>query len=110
MQSRVVKRDTVATQELGEGVSRKVLAHLPELMVVEVRFEAGAVGNAHRHAHTQATYVQSGAFTFTVEGERHDVTQGDTLVFAPNELHGCLCRQQGTLVDVFTPQREDFLS
>ena len=32
------------------------------------------------------------------------------VAFAPNEPHGCVCRQEGVLVDVFTPMREDFLA
>ncbi|MDN6549994.1 MAG: cupin domain-containing protein, partial [Enterobacterales bacterium] len=28
----------------------------------------------------------------------------------PNVMHGCVCIEAGTLIDVFTPQREDFIS
>ena len=38
------------------------------------------------------------------------VAAGDSLAFARNETHGCVCTSEGTLIDVFSPQREDFLS
>ena len=109
MESKVVPNQNVVLENAGGNVTRKVLAHLPQQMVVEVRFEAGSKGASHRHPHTQCTYVNSGEFVFTIEGESFTVRQGDTLAFAPNEEHGCVCVQKGVLVDVFTPMREDFL-
>jgi len=44
-------------EDLGSGVTRKVLAHDGGLMQVEVRFETGAVGPIHSHPHEQLTYV-----------------------------------------------------
>ncbi len=109
MESKVVFNADVALDDLGGGVARKVLAHLPQQMVVEVRFEVNGIGAVHSHPHTQCTYVCSGAFTFTVGGRDFTVRKGDTLAFAPNEPHGCICREAGVLIDVFTPMREDFV-
>jgi quercetin dioxygenase-like cupin family protein len=39
------------------GITRQVLGHDPTLMMVRVRFEAGAVGYVHRHPHRQATFT-----------------------------------------------------
>lgn len=110
MESKMVANQEVPSTQLGGGVSRKVLATLPQQMMVEVSFERGAVGAVHTHPHTQCTYVRSGEFVFTVCGKDFAVHPGDTLAFAPNEPHGCVCRQEGVLVDVFTPMREDFLA
>ena len=105
----VVHAADIKANDLGGGVTRRVLAHAPQMMMVEVSFEAGSVGSEHRHPHCQSTYVLSGRFRFTIEGEAVEVSAGDTLCFAPNELHGTLCLEEGTLLDVFTPMREDFL-
>lgn len=109
MKSKVVYNKDICSTGAGERVTRKVLAYLPEQMIVEVSFEKGAQGAEHTHKHTQSTYVREGAFEFTIEGETYRVSQGDTLVFAPDELHGCICLEKGVLIDVFTPMREDFL-
>lgn len=105
----VYKKDTVL-DDLGNGVTRRILAHSGGMMAVEVSFSAGAVGPMHSHPHEQLTYVLSGRFSFTIDGETRDVSAGDTLYKKPNVVHGCVCLEAGTLLDTFTPQREDFLS
>jgi quercetin dioxygenase-like cupin family protein len=97
-------------EDLGNGVTRKILAHDGGLMQVEVAFEAGAVGPLHSHPHEQLTYVLSGAFEFTIGDETRVVRAGDTLYKRPNVVHGCLCLEAGVLLDTFTPQRADFLA
>ena len=109
MKANVVFHKDVALKDLGGGVSRRVLAHTDQLMIVEVNFEAGGEGSVHTHPHFQNTYVRSGKFRFTVDGEPVEVGPGDTLAFPSNIPHGTLCLEAGTLLDVFTPMREDFL-
>lgn len=91
------------------GVTRQVLAEAPELMVVAFRFDAGAEGKLHAHPHVQATYVEAGRFAFTVAGATHDLGPGDSLVIPSGVRHGCRCVDAGTLIDTFTPRRDDFL-
>ncbi|SQC24805.1 Pectin degradation protein KdgF [Klebsiella pneumoniae] len=79
------------------------------MMAVEVNFAAGAVGPMHNHPHEQLTYVLSGEFEFTIGEETRVVSAGDTLYKRPGIMHGCVCLQPGTLLDTFTPIREDFL-
>ncbi|SLN51950.1 Cupin domain protein [Pseudoruegeria aquimaris] len=94
----------------GENVSRQVLSERPELMVVAFRFEAeGAEGAKHNHPHVQSTYVESGRFRFFLGEEEREVGPGDSFVIPPNQIHGCVCLEPGTLIDCFTPRRDDFL-
>ena len=110
MQSNVVYQADAAWTDLGGGVFRRVLSHTQAIMVVEVRFEEGAVGAPHSHPHAQATYVASGAFRFTVEGEDVMVRAGDSIAFAADAPHATVCLEAGTLIDVFAPMRADFVS
>lgn len=105
----VFKQDTRLVT-LGDGVSRRILAHGGGMMAVEVHFLTGAVGPLHSHPHEQLTYVLSGRFAFTIGDETHQVSAGDTLYKRPHVLHGCVCLEAGVLLDTFTPQREDFLT
>lgn len=109
MSERFVMRKDVALEAVAQGVSRRILAHSEKIMLVEVHFEADAVGAPHTHPHEQATYVVSGRFRFTNGGETTEVGPGDSLCFAPNVRHGVACLEEGVLIDVFTPCREDFL-
>ncbi|MEM5475466.1 cupin domain-containing protein [Pacificibacter sp. AS14] len=94
---------------VSDGLSRKVGAYNDNLMVVEVHFEAGTIAPLHHHVHEQITYVISGKFEFTVGDETYIVTAGDSLYKQSNIVHGAICLEAGTLLDVFTPHREDFL-
>ncbi|WP_437921943.1 cupin domain-containing protein [Sphingobacterium sp. LRF_L2] len=109
MEKLFVKDDEVNWIELGKGVRRKVMAHNEALMVVKVRFEAGAVGELHAHPHVQTSYVSAGKFRYTIESEIHILQQGDTCIIPAGAQHGCECLEAGELIDAFTPFREDFL-
>ncbi len=92
------------------GVTRQVLSESPELMVVAFRFgHAGAEGKLHNHRHIQSTYVESGRFLFQVDGKETEVGPGDSFVIPSMAIHGCRCLEPGTLIDTFTPRRDDFL-
>ncbi len=99
----------IEAKDLGGGVSRKILAHDKNLMLCELHFQKGAVGALHHHPHTQMSYVVSGAFEFEVDGVKKVVRKGDCLYKQPDVIHGCVCLEDAVLIDIFTPEREDFL-
>ncbi|MGY3087689.1 quercetin dioxygenase-like cupin family protein [Hymenobacter sp. UYAg731] len=103
--------DADATWETtGPGVRRKVLAHGPDLMLTRVAFETDGVGARHQHPHAQLSYVESGAFKYTIEAETQTLRSGDSCYVPPLAWHGVTCTEAGVLVDAFTPRRDDFLS
>ena len=92
------------------GVTRKVLSHAPGMMACEISFEKGAQGSAHAHPHEQIGYVVRGRFLLTLDGETVEIEAGDTYYVRPNAVHGVVALEPGVLLDVFAPQREDFLA
>lgn len=96
-------------QDLGGGTSRRVLAYRDDLMAVEVAFETGAEGAVHSHPHTQCSYVLSGCFSYSVEGESVELHPGDSIVVPGGLPHGTVCLEKGVLLDIFTPMRKDFV-
>ena len=102
--------DSIEKESVSEGVYRKVLAYCDEAMCVENHFKSGAVGAVHSHSHTQIAYVAEGEFEFTIGGEKHIVRKGDALLMKDGVLHGCVCIQEGILIDFFTPMRTDFVN
>ncbi len=104
------KHDEQKPIDLGGGVTRRVLSHDAQLMAVEVAFKAGAEGAVHTHPHTQMSYVLSGRFLYTVEGEGVELAPGDSIVVPSGLPHGTVCLEAGTLLDVFTPMRQDFIA
>jgi quercetin dioxygenase-like cupin family protein len=79
-------------------------------MMVQVKFETGALGAPHQHFHTQATYCVSGKFEFEIDGVKQIVSAGDGVYIQPNLVHSAVCLEEGMLIDTFSPVREDFLS
>lgn len=94
----------------GKNITRQVLSDHPALMVVAFRFAAsGAHGAVHDHPHVQSTYVESGRFRFMLGDTEQEFGPGDSFVIPSGQTHGCVCLAPGTLVDSFTPRRDDFL-
>lgn len=105
----VCRHDDAPAKDIGSSAIRRVLSHTPGMMVVEIEFAEGGVGAVHTHPHLQSSYVKSGEFEYTVGDSKVIVGEGDSLTFLPDEPHGCVCIKAGVLVDVFSPEREDFL-
>ena len=104
----VVANDT-PKEDLGGGITRQILGYGPEIMVVRVWFDKGAVGEVHAHPHSQSTYVESGRFEVFIDGEKRVLEAGDSFYIAPHLDHGAVCLEPGVLIDTFSPAREDFL-
>ncbi|WP_455497345.1 cupin domain-containing protein [Coprobacter sp.] len=96
-------------ENVGEGISRQILAYNEDIMMVKVKFETGVESTLHAHPHTQVTYVVSGIFEFTTNGETRIVRSGDGVYMKSGVLHGCKCIEAGLLIDTFSPIREDFI-
>lgn len=96
-------------EDLGGGITRQILGHDQDLMVVRVWFEKGAVGEVHAHPHSQSTYIESGRFEIFIDGEKRSLGAGDGFHVAPHLDHGALCLEPGVLIDTFSPARADFL-
>ena len=100
----------LAWEPAAPGVTRKVLTYRDEVMLVRVRFGAGAIGLAHSHPHVQCSLVESGVFDITISGRTERLRAGDSFVVPPDALHGAVNVEAGVLLDVFTPMRRDFVA
>ena len=95
--------------DLGNGVRRKIMTYSDELMLTKVAFETGSIGAMHHHTHLQISYVSKGKFEVIIGENKKILAEGD-VYFVPSEiLHGVVCLEEGELIDVFNPKREDFL-
>lgn len=104
-----IENKEIAWEKASEGMRRKIMAYNPELMLVKVEFVKGAIGSLHSHFHTQISYVESGIFEVEINGDKKILTTGDAFSVPSNVIHGVVCLEAGSLIDVFNPAREDFL-
>lgn len=105
----IIKNADIQVLDLGEGVGRKILASGGGMMTVQFDFAKGSIGYLHTHPHEQVGYVVKGRFEITMAGEKTLIETGDTYYVPSGMEHGVLALEEGVLLDVFTPQREDFL-
>lgn len=92
-----------------DGVCRKLMSYSDEIMLVKVQFKKGAVGRMHQHPHLQMSYIAKGVFEVSIGDDTKTLKEGD-VYFAPSGIeHGVLCKEDGILIDVFSPARQDFL-
>lgn len=101
--------EDIKREDLGNGVSRKILAYHENLMTVEVSFEEGAIGAPHSHPHEQIVYVLEGTFQFNIDEQKNILKVGDTAYIQPDLEHDVICLKKGKLLDIFTPHRQDFV-
>ena len=103
--------DDTPWTELGDGIRRKIVAHTPQLMSVLVQFDKGAIGTPHAHdVHDQIAYVLAGSFEADVAGVKRVLRVGDAFIAEHHQSHGVVALEAGsTLLDQFSPAREDYL-
>lgn len=92
------------------GLRRQTQCVGASVMQALVVFEPNVDSAVHSHVHEQLVRVMAGEITFTVAGETLRLKAGDSLVLPSGVPHGATAGPNGaTLLDTFTPLREDFL-
>ena len=104
-----IENSDIPWEEVDKGVKRKIMSYDDKLMVVKVAFEKGGIGSLHQHPHSQITHVESGSFEVEIGEEKKVLATGDAFYIPPNVMHGAVCLEEGVLIDVFSPMREDFI-
>lgn len=100
----------VMSDDLGNGVTRKILSYSENIMSVELHFEKDSIGAMHSHPHEQIGYIISGSLLYKEAGQEDKVlSTGDTYYVAPNVEHGVVALETTKLLDIFTPMRKDFI-
>jgi quercetin dioxygenase-like cupin family protein len=91
------------------GMTRQVLAHNDQLMLVRHYFEQGWVGARHSHPHHQLVYVVKGSLRVDIDGKKtFDVSAGDSFVVDGGVEHQASALEASEVLDVFTPVREEY--
>ena len=98
-------------ETLPNGVKRRIKGYLDDLMLVELVWKKGMVGEMHSHPHRQAGYIVKGSFEGVVDGKKAILREGDCYYTERDVPHGLVALEDDSvLLDVFTPRRNDFIS
>lgn len=112
MKTKVFVRCEDALKKTFKGVNLDSLAVGEKSMVTKMNYVKGNFATLHTHPHEQCGYVISGKYRLIVDGdEKIDVIMqpGDTYAIPGNTPHSFEVIEGGEVIDVFTPQREDYL-
>lgn len=90
------------------GVRRQIVGDGEKAMLVRVEIEQAAVVPLHSHPHEQFTHVISGKLEFTIGEVTSLVGAGETAYMPSGVPHTVLGIETATVIDVFSPPREDF--
>ena len=88
--------------EVIEGVHLKTLVYGDQTLLIEVKFEKGAVIPPHGHPHEQTGYLISGQLEFVIDNENIIANPGDV-------EHSATAIDETVVIEVFSPVREDYL-
>jgi len=97
-------------EDIGDGIHRTLLGYDNKILMAKVWFDKGAVGQVHKHHHSQVAYVIEGKFEVEVDGQKQILEAGGCFFVPSMAMHGAVCLEPGILLDVFSPAREDFLT
>jgi quercetin dioxygenase-like cupin family protein len=91
------------------GVSFDLLSVGNELMVTKMRYKSGDFVPSHNHPNEQSGYVLSGIYMLRVDDLDEILTKGDSYSIPANAEHSMEILEPGEIIDIFTPQRTDYL-
>ena len=103
------RREEQEWEVIDENIRRQIVGYDSTMMMVNVHFKNGGIGPIHNHIQTQSTFIAEGTFEVTVDGVMKILQKGDSFFISSNIQHGVKCLEEGMLIDVFSPMREDFI-
>ena len=74
------------------------------------QLDAGSRMPEHKHPQEQIVHVLKGRVRLVVAGVPHELTAGEAHYLAPNIPHGVETIEETTILDTFSPPREDLLA
>ena len=92
-----------------KGISRKTLVYGEKTLMTEFFLEKGNSIPGHSHPHEQTGYLVEGKLRFTIGSEVIDAESGDSWCIPSDEMHGAEVMEDSTVIEIFSPLREDYL-
>lgn len=94
--------------EMFPGVVRRTLVSGDRLTLVQITLSPGAEVPAHTHPHEQAGTVADGRIHLEVDGATAELGPGASYLIPGDAPHFVRALDAATLIEVFSPVREEF--
>jgi quercetin dioxygenase-like cupin family protein len=91
------------------GVMQKTLVFGDKTLMTEFLLAKGSSLPLHAHPYEQTGYLVKGRIRLKIGEEEFDVNVGDAWNIPMNVAHGAQVMENSTVIEVFSPAREDYL-
>ena len=92
------------------GIRRQTITSGATMYQMRARLDAGSRLPVHQHPQEQIAHVISGRVRMIVSGVPHELGPGQSLYIASNVPHGAETIEEATVIDTFSPPRNDYLA
>ena len=92
------------------GIKRRTITSGNSMYQMLAQLDAGSRMPEHKHPQEQIVHVLKGRMRLIVAGVPHELTPGEAFYLAPNIPHGVETIEETTVLDTFSPPREDLLA
>ena len=96
-------------QEKLKGVKLKALVYGEKTLMASIILTKGAIIPQHQHIHEQTGFLVSGSLDFVIDGDHFIAEPGDSWTFLADIPHGVEALEDSSIIEVFSPVREDYL-
>ena len=103
--------DTIPKEQMSPTFARQVI-HTDSMTLAKVYLKAGCNVPEHHHPNEQVSIIYEGAlkFKFAPDGKEVIVRAGESVQIPWGLPHGAVALEDTVGLDVFTPQRQDWIS
>ena len=105
----MITKNEKAKNRQFKGVSFDVLAVGQKSMVTRMNYKVGNNVPLHSHPNEQSGYVISGKYRIKYQNINEILNPGDSYSIPENIEHSWEVIENGEVIDVFTPPRQDYL-
>ncbi len=74
------------------------------------KLDAGSLMPEHKHPQEQIVHILEGKMRLIVAGVPHELRRGQSYYLASNVPHGVETIEETTVLDTFSPPRDDYLA
>lgn len=96
--------------EIAPGIKRRTICTGATMYQMRAELKAGSRMPEHKHAQEQIAHVIKGRMKLIVEGVPNELAAGDAWYLASNVPHGVETIEDTTVIDTFSPPRDDYLA
>jgi len=97
----------IPTKRIAPGIDGKYI-HGSSSTFGFVHIKAGSILNKHHHAQEQITFIAEGELEMTIGDDTYLLSKGMVHVIPSNTPHSAIARIDCTVIDVFSPTRDDY--